>query len=104
MSSRYSDKIIEHFADPRNRGQLDQPSGVGVSGVPGQGPYFVLHLVSQRGLVTEARFQCHNCGVTVACGSVLTELLLGKTLDECLQIDTARIATELDGIPVDKAH
>lgn len=104
MKSRYSDKIIEHFAAPNNRGRLNQPDGVGVSGAPGQGPYFVFQLSVQQGRVTEARFQCHNCGVTVACGSVLTELILEKTLDECLQIDADRIASELDGVPVDKAH
>lgn len=102
--SRYSETIMEHFLDPENRGTLESPSGVGVSGVPGEGPFFVFQVACTNSTVTSAAFQCHNCGVTVASGSILTTMVLGKTLVECLRISINDITTALGEIPADKLH
>jgi nitrogen fixation NifU-like protein len=104
MGNRYSETIMEHFLEPRNRGQLEHPSGVGLSGTPGQGPYFVLQIVHDGQHIQAAKFQCHNCGVTVACGSVLTEMVVNKPIGECQQITQQQLAEALDGVPSDKLH
>jgi len=95
---------MEHFLDPQNRGTLQSPSGVGVSGVPGGGPFLVFQILCTASVVTSAAFQCHNCGVTVASGSMLTTMVIGKTLDECRRISADDIATALGGVPPDKQH
>lgn len=89
---------------PQNRGRLDEANAVSVSGAPGEGPFFVLQCRVTDGTVVESRFQSHNCGVTVACGSALTELIIGKTVEHCLQIEIQDLNEVLDGIPVDKQH
>lgn len=102
--SRYSETVMEHFLDPRNRGTLSSPAGVGVSGIPGEGPFLVFQVDCTGPTVTSAAFQCHSCGVTVASGSMLTTMVLGKTLDECLQISANDITNALEGVPPDKLH
>ena len=104
MGSRYSETIMEHFLDPKNRGQLENPSGVGVAGTPGQGPYLVFQIAIDDSVVKQARFQCHNCGVTVACGSMLSELVKNKSLDQCNQITSQNLSDALEGVPPDKMH
>ena len=79
-------------------------SGVGVSGVPGEGPFLVFQITCTESIVSAASFQSHNCGVTVASGSILTTMVLGKTLEECRQISAAEIIAALGGIPPDKQH
>ena len=102
--NRYSDKLMEHFQEPQNRGTLPRADGVGVSGTPGAGPYFVFQIMCRDGLVVAAAFQSHTCGVTVASGSVLTTLVLNKSLRECQLITAQDIAAALDGVPPDKVH
>lgn len=104
MANRFSEILTEHFLEPRNRGTLEHPDGTGVSGVPGQGPFFVFQLTCIAGVIIQARFNCHNCGVHVASGSVLTELVQNKPLDEAIQISASDIEQSLGGIPVDKRH
>ena len=104
MPKRFSETLMDHFLEPRNRGTLPNPSGTGVSGVPGQGPFFVLHLACAEGVIEQARFNCHNCGVTVASGSMLSGLIIGKSLTEALQLSANDIIEALDGVPVDKHH
>ena len=101
---RYSETVMEHFLDPQNRGVLVSPSGVGVSGVPGEGPFLVFQIICTASSVSSASFQCHNCGVTVASGSMLTKMLLGKTLEECRPNSAEDIIAALGGIPPDKQH
>lgn len=104
MANRFSETLMEHFLEPRNRGTLEHPDGTGVSGVPGRGPFFVFQLTCTDGVIVQARFNCHNCGVNVASGSVLTELVQNKRLDEAIQISASDIEKSLGGIPVDKRH
>lgn len=104
MSPRYSAEIMEHFLDPQNRGRLDCPSSVGISGVPGRGPYLMIQIQCEGNIISDAKFQCHNCGVTVACGSILTEMIKDQTLSFCAQIDPDRLSSQLGGVPPDKMH
>lgn len=104
MTSRYSNVVMDHFSSPRNWGRLDAPDRVGVTGVPGRSGYLVLHLSVSENLVVQARFQSHQCGATVASGSVLTELIVGRTLDQCRTLESDELLSALGGLPPDKAH
>jgi NifU-like protein involved in Fe-S cluster formation len=93
---------MDHFQSPRNRGKLEDADAVGVAGLPGQGRYLVLYLKVCAGRVSGAAFDCHGCGVTIACGSVLTELVVGRPIDECRWLTSTSLIEALDGIPADK--
>ena len=90
--------------EPQNRGALENASGTGISGVPGGGPFFVFQVRINEDQFVEARFQSHTCGVTVASGSVLTELVIGRSCAECQQLNVDELTTALGGVPVDKQH
>lgn len=100
--ARFSETLMDHFQSPRNMRRMAKPDIVGMSGLPGQGRYIILYLKIKSELVTAASFECHGCGVTVACGSALTELALGRTIGECDQLEDTDIVAALDGIPADK--
>ncbi len=104
MTERFTDTLMEHFLEPRNRGILESPDGTGVSGVPGQGPFLVIQLACADGVIRQARFNSHSCGVTVATGSVLTELVLNRRLTDAMLIAASDIERELGGVPIDKRH
>ena len=101
---RFSDTVMAHFEAPSNRGRLEQPDGVGLVGTPGAGPFFLLGLNVAGGRVTAARFECHGCGAFVACGSVLTELVIGRDVATCATISQLELVEALDGLPPDKQH
>ena len=100
----YSETIMEHFRNPQNRGSLSIADGTGVAGVPGAGPFMVIQISLISNVVSQTAFQCHNCGVAVAAGSVLTQWILGKPLTECSVIDSDAIIRMLDGVPLHKQH
>jgi NifU-like protein involved in Fe-S cluster formation len=95
---------MDHFTSPRNCGTLDAPDRVGHAGVPGHGPFMTLSLRVKGDCVQEAKFRTHGCGVTIACGSALSELVAGQTLDACRALRPEDVAAALDGVPPDKAH
>jgi NifU-like protein involved in Fe-S cluster formation len=97
---RHSETLMDHFQAPRNRRCLPRHDAVGVAGVPGQGPYLVLYLRICGERIVEAAFQSNGCGVTIACGSMLTELLTGKTLTDCRDLTPEALTDSLGGIPV----
>ena len=101
---KYSETLMEHFASPRNVGRLDGADRIGRAGTLGRGPFMVLYLRLSDGIVTEARYQSHGCGTTIASGSVLTELILGKTVEECRALSPEAVRETLDGVPPDKLH
>lgn len=100
--SRFSAALMDHFQAPRNQRRLSAADLVGTSGVPGQGRFLTLFLQLSESRVTLATFECHGCGVTIACGSVLTELVEGRTLEECAVLTANDVIDALDGIPADK--
>lgn len=102
--SRYSEIIMDHFVQPRNRGKLKNPSGVGVVGVPGEGPFLMFQIFCTEEIIASAAFECHNCGVMIASGSILTTITIGKTLQECRLISSDDLVQQLDGVPPDKRH
>jgi NifU-like protein involved in Fe-S cluster formation len=74
----YSETLMEHFASPRNAGRIDGADRTGRVGAVGQGPFFLLYLRVDGGTIREAKFQTHGCGLTIASGSMLTELIVNR--------------------------
>jgi len=101
---RFSEKLMEHFTSPRNSGRLDVPDRVGLAGIPNRGPFMRLDLRLLEGRIVEARYQTHGCGPSIACGSVLTELILGRSIEEARMLTAADLSDALDGLPDDKRH
>ena len=102
--AEFSETVMDHFLSPRNQGRLESPTAVGVAGSPGQGPFLVLQLLICQRRIQDAKFQSHNCGATVASGSMLTELICGQSLDHCRQLTTEDLLEALDGLPPHKRH
>jgi nitrogen fixation NifU-like protein len=101
---KYSDILMEHFTTPRNVGRMADPDRIGLVGVPGQGPFFLLCLHLKDGRVVEARHQCHGCGATIAAGSMLTEMIVQQPLAYCQGLTVERLTDALGGVPPDKLH
>ena len=99
---RFSETLMDHAQSPRNRGTLRHADRVGVAGIPGRGRSIVLQLVLDGQRVSAAGFQAQGCGVTIAAASMLTELVIGKTLAQCGEVTTQQLAAALDGMPADK--
>jgi nitrogen fixation NifU-like protein len=100
----YTPKMLEHFNNPRNAGELPNPTAIGSEGKPGQGNYMIIYLCVEGGRVAEATFKTYGCPGAISCGSAVTELVGGKTMDEAAGITPADIDAFLDGLPRGKAH
>jgi NifU-like protein involved in Fe-S cluster formation len=102
--SRFSDTLMEHFQAPISRGVMESPSLVGTGSLDGYPPFVTFYLRIDSGHITDATFQAEGCGVTIACGSMLTELVHGRSLAECRQLTAHALAEALDGIPPGKEY
>lgn len=104
----YSKKVMDHFQHPKNIGQIKNPSGVGRVGNPTCGDLMELQIKieTKKGVeyIKDAKFQTFGCGAAVATSSILTEMVIGKTLDEALKISNKAIIEALDGLPPVKKH
>jgi nitrogen fixation NifU-like protein len=101
---RYSTEVLEHFSNPRNTGRLGDANAVGRAGEPGQGDYVVLYLRIDGARIARASFQSFGCPGAIACGSVTTELIVGKGLDEASRITAQTILDALGGLPPGRTH
>jgi nitrogen fixation NifU-like protein len=103
----YSDKVLDHYENPRNVGSFDKDDpnvGTGMVGAPACGDVMKLHIkVSDDGIIEEARFKTYGCGSAIASSSLVTEWLKGKTLEQALEIKNTAIAEEL-ALPPVKIH
>ena len=100
----YSDKVKDHFKNPRNVGSIENADAIGEAGALSCGDKLKLYLKIDNNIITDAKFQTFGCGSAVAASSVLTEMLIGKTLEEAKKITNKQIAQELDGLPPEKMH
>ena len=100
----YSTKVMDHFFNPRNVGTMDDADGIGEVGNPRCGDIMRMYIKVKDDKITDIKFQTFGCGAAVATSSMVTELVIGKTLDEALKITNREVAEALDGLPPIKMH
>jgi nitrogen fixation NifU-like protein len=100
----YSAKVMDHFMNPRNVGEIEGADGVGEVGNPACGDMMRLYLKIEDGRVVDARFRTFGCGAAIASSSMLTEMIKGKTVEEAREITNHAVAEALDGLPAVKIH
>lgn len=100
----YSDKVMDHFTNPRNVGEIEEASGVGTVGNAKCGDIMRMYLDIQDGIVKDAKFKTFGCGAAVATSSMATELVIGKTVEEALKVTNKAVMEALDGLPPVKVH
>jgi nitrogen fixation NifU-like protein len=102
--SRFSDTLMEHFQYPANRGRIERADLVGRGGLCGYPPFVTVYLRIAQDRVTDVTFEAEGCGVTIACGSMLTELVKGRTLAECRHVTGEKLSEALEGVPSGKEY
>lgn len=101
----YSEKVMDHFRNPRNVGEIEDASGVGTVGNAKCGDIMRIFLdIDEEGRIVEAKFKTFGCGAAVASSSMATELIKGKTIEEALQVTNKAVMEALDGLPPVKVH
>jgi nitrogen fixation NifU-like protein len=100
----YSAKVMEHFQNPRNVGEIENADGVGEIGNPVCGDIMKLYIRVKDNRITEAKFKTFGCGAAIATSSMITELVKNKTLEEAEKISKQTVAEALDGLPANKMH
>ena len=101
----YSEKVMDHFQNPRNVGEMENPSGVGTVGNAKCGDIMRMYLdIDEHGIIKEAKFKTFGCGAAVATSSMATELVAGKTVQEALEVTNKAVMEALDGLPPVKVH
>ena len=100
----YSEKVMDHFNNPRNVGEMENPSGVGTVGNAKCGDIMRIYLDIEDNIVRDAKFKTFGCGAAVATSSMATELVKGKTIQEALEVTNKAVMEALDGRPPVKVH
>lgn len=100
----YSEKVMEHFRNPRNMGEIPDADGVGTVGNPVCGDMMTIYIKVKDNKLEDVKFKTFGCGAAVATSSMITELAKGKTLEEALKITRADVAESLGGLPPVKMH
>ncbi|HZW36672.1 MAG TPA: Fe-S cluster assembly scaffold protein NifU [Candidatus Deferrimicrobiaceae bacterium] len=100
----YTAKVMDHFMNPRNVGEIENADGVGEVGNPACGDMMRLYLKVEGGKIVEAKFRTFGCGAAIASSSMLTEMIKGKTLEEARAITNQQVSEALDGLPPVKIH
>jgi nitrogen fixation NifU-like protein len=100
----YSEKVMDHFRNPRNVGVMENPSGVGKVGNVICGDIMELFIKVENNIITDAKFRTFGCGAAISTSSMVTELVKGKNLEEALKISNKAVAEALGGLPPIKMH
>ena len=100
----YSDKVMDHFMNPRNVGEIEDASCTGTVGNAKCGDIMKIFLKIENGIVEDAKFKTFGCGSAIATSSMATEMIIGKTTDEALRLSNKAVAEALDGLPANKMH
>ncbi len=100
----YSEKVMDHYRNPRNVGSIENADAIGIAGSLTCGDQLKIYLKIEDDIVTDAKFQTFGCGSAVASSSILTEMIIGKPVEEVLKITNKDIADELGGLPPEKMH
>ena len=100
----YSEKVMDHFTNPRNVGEIEEASGVGTVGNAKCGDIMRIYLDIENDIIKDAKFKTFGCGAAVATSSMATELIIGKTVKEALLVTNKAVMEGLDGLPPVKVH
>ena len=100
----YSEKVMDHFTNPRNVGVIDNADGVGEVGNAKCGDIMKMFLKIENNVIVDCKFKTFGCGAAIATSSMATELIKGKTVDEALQLTNKAVVEALDGLPAVKVH
>ena len=100
----YSDKVWDHFSNPRNVGEIADADGVGEVGNATCGDIMKIYLKIEKDVITDVKFKTFGCGAAVATSSMATELVKGKTIQEALEVTNKAVMEALDGLPPVKVH
>ncbi len=100
----YSQKVMEHFLNPRNVGEIKNPDGVGTVGNPVCGDMMSFYIKVDNGRISDVKFKTFGCGAAIAVSSMVSEMAKGKTVDEAMGITNKMVADELGGLPANKLH
>lgn len=100
----YSEKVLEHFRNPRNVGKIEDADGIGKVGNPICGDVMVMYLRIRDDRIEDAKFETFGCGAAIATSSMATELIKGKTIKEALEVTNRAVAEALGGLPPHKMH
>jgi nitrogen fixation NifU-like protein len=104
VSWLYSEKVMDHFRNPRNVGEMENPDGIGRVGNPICGDVMELYIKIRDGIIVDAKFKTFGCGAAIATSSMVTEMVKGKGIEEALKISNKAVAEALDGLPAAKMH
>ncbi len=100
----YSEKVMEHFMNPRNVGEIENPDGVGEEGNPVCGDMMTFYIKVKDNRLEDVKFKTFGCGAAIAVSSMVSEMAKGKTLEEAMKITPQSVAAELEGLPKNKFH
>ena len=104
MAAFYSEKVMDHFANPRNVGELEDANGVGEIGNAKCGDIMKMYIKVEDGRIADVKFKTFGCGSAIATSSIATEMIKGKTIEEALQLSNKAVVEALDGLPAHKIH
>lgn len=100
----YSDKVMDHFQNPRNVGKIEDASGIGEVGNAKCGDIMRMYIKVEDGIITDCKFNTFGCGSAIATSSMATELIKGKKVEEALELSNKAVVEALDGLPAHKIH
>ncbi|MCL2171141.1 MAG: Fe-S cluster assembly scaffold protein NifU [Defluviitaleaceae bacterium] len=100
----YNEKVMEHFANPRNVGEIENANGIGAVGNARCGDIMKIYLDIRNNVIQDAKFKTFGCGAAVATSSIATELIIGKTTDEAMLVTNKSVLDALGGLPPEKHH
>ena len=100
----YTEKVMDHFQNPRNVGEIKNADGVGTEGNPTCGDLMTIYIKVDDNIITDVKFKTFGCGAAIATSSMITEMAVGKTIEEALKITRNDVADELEGLPPVKMH
>ena len=100
----YSDKVLDHFSNPRNIGEIENADGIGEVGNAKCGDIMKMYIKVDGGVITDVKFKTFGCGAAIATSSMATEMIKGKTIEDALKLSNKAVAQALDGLPAPKMH
>ena len=104
MENMYNDVVMDHFMNPRNVGEMDDPDGIGIYGSPTCGDLMQIHIKVENDVIVDAKFKAYGCGSAIASSGMATTLIIGLKIEDALKLTNGDIVDELKGLPEAKVH